>query len=85
MGFWCTLGILHALDIYTVEPVLKYHTIDHKNMVSHDRWSLVTGSFTLKCRTFCPKLVVLQDRWCLMSVVSQERFHCISFLEVIPC
>ena len=45
-------------------------------MVSQDRWSLVTGSFTLKFVTFCQKLVVLQDRWSLMTVVSQDRFHC---------
>ncbi len=32
----------------TVEPVLEKHPIAHKNMVSQDRWSLVTGSFTLK-------------------------------------
>ncbi len=62
--------------------VLKDRPIRHKNMVSQDRWSLVTGSFTLKCVT-CPKLVVLQDsRWSLMTVVSQDRFHCIVVLVV---
>ncbi len=60
-----------------MEPVLKDHPIDHKNMVSQDRWSLVTGSYTLECRTFCQKLVVLQNKWSLMAVVSQDRFHCI--------
>ncbi len=66
-------------DIYmcTVEPVLKDRPIDHKNMVSQDRWSLVTGSFTLKCVT-CQTRVVLQDRWSLMLVVSQDRFDCTS-------
>ncbi len=44
-------------------------------MVSQDRWSLVTGRFTLKSRVFCPKLVVLQDRWSLLAVVSQDRFY----------
>ncbi len=34
----------------TVEPILKDHTIGHKNMVSN-RWSLLTGSIALKCRT----------------------------------
>ena len=62
----------------TVKPVLKDHPTGHKNMVSQDRWSLVRGSFTLKCRIFCPKLVVLQDRWSLIAVVSLDRFHCIS-------
>ena len=37
----------------TVEPVLKDHPIDHKNVVCQDRWSLVTGSVILKCRYFC--------------------------------
>ncbi len=60
----------------TVEPILKNYPIGHKNMVSQDKWFLVTGSFTLKCRTFCQELVVLQDRWSLMAVVSQNRFHC---------
>ena len=32
--------------------LLKDHPNGQKNMVSQDRWSLVTGSFTLKCRSF---------------------------------
>ena len=63
---------------YTVEPVLKDHPIGHENMVSQDRWSLVTGQFTLKSRVFCPKLLVLQERWSLLAVVSQDRFYCTS-------
>ncbi len=70
---------MSAILCSTVEPVWEDHPLGHKNMVSHDRWSLVTGSFTLKCSSFCQKLVVLQDRWSLMAVVSQDRFtvHCI--------
>ncbi len=49
-----------------------------KNVVSQDRWSLVTGSVVLKCWSFCQNCVVFQDRWSLVAVVSQERFHCIS-------
>ncbi len=62
----------------TVEPVLKDRSIGHKNMVSQDRWSLVTGSVALKCGTFCQEYVVLQHRWSLMAVVSQDRFDCIA-------
>ncbi len=51
----------------TVEPVLKDHPIDHNNLVCQDRWSLVTGSVTLKCRAFCQKCVVCQDRWSLKT------------------
>ncbi len=61
----------------TVVSVLKDHPIGHKNVVCQDRWSLVTGSEILKCRSFCRKCVVCQDRWSLMAVVFQERFHCI--------
>ncbi len=32
----------------TVESVLKDQPFDHKNMVSQDRWSLVTGSIAVK-------------------------------------
>ena len=81
----------HFLRLFTMkhfiylEPVLTNHPIGHKNMISQDRWSLVTGWFTLKCKTFCPKLVVLQDRWSLMAVVSQDRFHCIHILTSTIC
>ncbi len=38
-------------SLSTVEPVLKDHPIGHTNVASQhaqDRWSLVTGSITLK-------------------------------------
>ena len=73
---------MSAILCSTVESVLEDHPIGHKNMVSQNRWSLVTGSFTLKCVTFCQKLVVLQDRWSLMAVVSQDRFHCTLYMEL---
>ena len=48
--------------ICIVEPVLKDHPIGHKNIVCHDRWSLVTGSIILKCRTLIYRIcVVCQD------------------------
>ncbi len=58
-------GISCLQQINTVEPVLKDRPIGDKNMhdiVSQNRWYVVTGSFILKCRTSCQKLVVLQDR-----------------------
>ncbi len=51
----------------TVEPVLIDHPICLKNVVCQDRWSLVTGSVTLKCWSFYQKCVVCQDRWSLMA------------------
>ncbi len=43
---------------YTVKPILKDHLIGHKNVVSQDRWSLVTSSIRLKCWSFCCSLSV---------------------------
>ncbi len=57
---------------YIVAPILKDYPISHKDMLFQDMWSLVSGSL-LKYRTFCQKLRVLQDRWSLMAVVSQDR------------
>ncbi len=51
----------------TVGPVLKDHPTGHNNVVCQDRWSLVTGSVILKCRSFCQKYVVFQDRWSLKT------------------
>ena len=59
------------LHFNTVEPVLKDHPIGHKNVVCQDQSlslevsglkSLVTGSVIFKCRSFCWKCVVCQDR-----------------------
>ncbi len=61
-------------DPDTVEPVLKDCYIGDKNKVSQDRWSLVTSSFTLKCKT-CQNVVVLPDRWSVVAVISQGKFN----------
>ncbi len=67
----------------TVEPILKDHPIGHTNVVSLH--SLVTGSITLKCSIFLQEYLVFQDRWPLMVVVSQDRFHCTRiFLSFFP-
>ncbi len=73
------IGSLHLLSFLrhtVVEPVLKDYTMGHANVVSGDRWSLVAGSITLRCRTFRQKYVVFQCKWSFMPVVSQDRFHC---------
>ncbi len=62
--FTCYYSII-VIVTSTVEAVLKRHPIGHQNVVCQDRWSLVTGSVTLKCRSFCQKCVVCQDRWSL--------------------
>ncbi len=58
----------------TEEPVLKDHPIGHENVVSQDKWSLVTGSATLKCVTFCQEYLVSQDKFYCIKVIS--RYNC---------
>ena len=67
--------------VITVEPVLSDHImlLAIKNVVSQDRWSLMTGSITLKCLT-CQEYLIFQGKWSLVIVVSQYRFHCIQKL-----
>ncbi len=69
---------------YAVETVLKDHPIGHKSVVSQDRWPLLTGSITLKCSAFCQEYLAFQDRWSLMAVVAQDRFHCTIFSAMVP-
>ena len=57
----------------TVEPVLEDGPIGHENVVSQDRWSLVTDSITLKNRTYCQEYLVFRSMWSLMTMV---KFHC---------
>ncbi len=58
----------------TVGPVLKGHPIGHKNMVSQDRWSLVTGSYCTEMQDSLPGA-----RGPSRQVVdSQDGFHCTS-------
>ena len=65
----------------TLKPLLKDHPIAHTHVVSQVRWSLVTDSVTLKCRSFYLECVVFQDRWSVMTVVSQDKFYCIHDLR----
>ncbi len=68
--------VLLCVSPDTVEPVSKDRHIAHKNMVSQDGRTLVTGSFYIEIsRTFCQNLLVLQDR-SLIAVVFKDRFHC---------
>ncbi len=75
----CNLG--NCDYSWTFQPIMKDHPVGHKNTISQDRWSLVTGSVILKCGSFCQNCAVFQDTWSLMAVVSHERFHCIAHLD----
>ncbi len=57
--------------VCTVESAMKDHPMDQINMVSEDRWSLVTGSVTLKYyeyRTFCQEYLFFEN-WCFFMAV----------------
>ncbi len=56
----------------TVEPVLKDQPIGHKNVVSQDRWSFVTGSVVLKSRTFCLDFGLSRQVVCYRSGLSRQ-------------
>ena len=74
--FWTYIFLQNDVDKgNTVEPVLKAH--------SQNRWSLMTGLITLRCRTCCHKYLVFQDRWSLMAVVSQDMFHCTNLVGLV--
>ncbi len=60
----------------TVEPMLKDH-IGNKKW-SQDKWSLVMGCNDMQDQ----KYLLLQGRWSLMPVVSQDRFDCTSMFFV---
>ncbi len=46
---------------------LGSHSMSHRNVVSQDRWALVTGLITLKCRALCQEYLVSQDRfYCIL-------------------
>ena len=67
----------------TVEHVLRDHPSGHTNVVSQDRRFLVTGSITLKCRTFCQKYLVSQDRFHYMYYLCEDLP--ISLPYEMPC
>ncbi len=59
----------------TAETVLKHCPIGYKNIIFQGGWLSAMGSAALKCGTFCQEYAVLQDRWSLIAVASQGRFH----------
>ncbi len=71
---WCSSNrTIQHHRLNTVEPVLKDHPFGHKNVVSQDSWSLVTGSVVLKCWSDSAKNVwpfktgVLPWQWSLKT------------------
>ncbi len=58
--------VIHAY-VSSRTKVLKDWPIGHKNVVSQDRWSLVTGSIILKCWLFCQEYVVFQDMFTIIT------------------
>ena len=66
-----------AILITVKSGLLKRKHIGPVNIVSQDRWSLLTGSVALKFKTFYQEFVVLQhvqDRWSVRAVVSSRGF-----------
>ena len=60
--------------ICTVEPLLKDYTI--LSLKISDLWWEIQLYRNMGQPPFCQEDAVLQERWSLMAVVSQDRFHC---------
>ncbi len=71
------------LEYYTLEPVLKDHSISHK-CISQDRWSLVTGSFASKCGTYYQEYVVLKDTWSVLAPCSALSRQVSLYFVIFP-
>ncbi len=68
--------VIRVYRTYTVKSVLKDHSSQQVNVVSQDRWSLVTGSLIcLEQQVFVPENRGLSERRGLKAVVSQNRLH----------
>ncbi len=74
-----------------VKPTVFDMLNGHKNVVSQDRWTFVSGLITLKCRTFCHEYLSLSKQVvCHGSVLSRKvSLYCnfqqqqVSFSRVI--
>ncbi len=77
-GSWTKVPNWYQMPGKTEDFSISLDHVSHilLSMCNTARWSLVTGSVILKWRCVCWKCVACQDRWSLMAVVSQDRFHC---------
>ena len=64
----------------TVEPVLKDRPYGHKKYGLSRQVAFSDRFIYTEIEELLPqKILVLQDRWSLMAVVSQDRFYCNKF------
>ncbi len=86
--------LIHAIypisQAYHPDIILLYSHIyskdnpfPNKNVLPPDRLTLVTGSILLNRKSLWQKILIFQNRWSLMAVVSLDRFHC-TCVFIIP-
>ncbi len=76
IGQFKSIGLLSYLQVSaytTMVMCITSQSIGHKNIVSQDRWSLVTGSIAVKCGTFGQYYLAFQDL--MMAVVYCTRSY----------
>ncbi len=84
-ALWCHLiKLVYALKVNfsgrTVKPMMRDHPTGQQKVVLWDRWSLITGSYVLKCRTMLLQQWSLIRSQSLIALVSHHRFHSIDLL-----
>ena len=63
--------------MYTVVPLLRDHPVVHTKVVFEEGWSFIRGRKQCKPKHVSAGIVVLNVRWSLIRVVSQEGDYCI--------
>ena len=61
----------------TVVPLLRDHPVVHTKVVFEEGWSFIRGRKQCKPKHVSSGIVVLNVRWSLIRVVSQEGDYCI--------
>ena len=64
-------------DYCTVVPLLRDHPVVHTDVVFEEGWSFIRGRKQCKPKHVSSGIVVLNVRWSLIRVVSQEGDYCI--------
>ena len=60
----------------TVVPLLRDHPVVHTKVVFEEGWSFIRGRKQCKPKHVSSGIVVLNVRWSLIRVVSQEGDYC---------
>ena len=69
----------------TVVPLLRDHPVVHTKVVFEEGWSFIRGRKQCKPKHVSSGIVVLNERWSLIRVVSQEGDYCNQIICCLNC